>query len=60
MTKEALDTVIQELGLIDLGDVVLYFDEEGLIEAAFSTRNAPEPGVEGGTASRDLLELCRV
>lgn len=60
MTKEALDTVIQELGFIDLGNAVLYFDEEGFIEAAFSSRAAPEPDVEEENASYHQLNLCCV
>ncbi|MGH2479961.1 MAG: hypothetical protein ACRDHW_09935 [Ktedonobacteraceae bacterium] len=60
MTKEALDTIIQAPGLIDLGDAILYLDEDGLIEAAFSTRSETEPGVKEEITSCDPLDFCCV
>ena len=60
MTKEALDMIIQDIGLVDLGDAILYLDEDGLIEAAFPTRSEPEPGVKEEIASCDALDLCCV
>ena len=37
MTEKQLSKVIETLGLIDLGDAILYLDEEGYLEAALST-----------------------
>lgn len=37
MTEKQLARIIETLGLIDLGDAILYLDEKGYLEAAFST-----------------------
>jgi len=39
MAMEQLLALIEELGLIDLGDAVTYLDEEGALEACSSLKN---------------------
>ena len=42
MAMEQLLALIEELGLIDLGDAVTYLDEEGALEALLVTREQKE------------------
>ena len=46
MTREQVDKIVEELGLIDLGDAILYLDEAGQIEAVFSTSIQPDACIE--------------
>jgi hypothetical protein len=42
MTKEQLLALIEELGLIDLGDAIAYLDPDGAIEALLITEKEPQ------------------
>ena len=42
MNKEQLLALIEELGLIDLGDAITYLDPDGGIEALLITKNEPQ------------------
>lgn len=53
MTIEQLQTIISYLELINLGDAISYFDEEGLIEAALPVKEKISQ-----VASTDSLLLC--